>query len=470
MTSKISTLAPGNVSRRPVWVLVVFTAAALLLGGCGGVREKKHGRLVLLVVMDTVRRDYVEPCGAKMPVTPNLRHLAERGTTFCGMIAPGSWTLPVHASIFTGSLPVEHGADLLETGKTVPGIGFVRIQPLGPRLPTLAEQFKRAGYQTALVSTNSVLNPATGLARGFEWVNVSSYPPGRAALAYPQVESLLDNGHLDASRPLFLMVNIIVAHSPYEAVPRGVDWLRPTSGPIRISYDPSKKGILYDYYNHLMGENERGFLSQLRANYAWGVHLADEGLGGIQEVLRSHGWLRDDSIVAVTADHGELLGEHGELEHGRSVDPEVLDVFAILRGPGFDAGVRRDVVTQSQDLYPTLLDAAGILATSMPAHAVDLKNASSSRIAISTSEKDPLWMTLTGGKGGTARLVAAQTRDERVVWSSVSGFSGDYGEQPDSPLEEVVAQVASHSLPVAAGEMQMSEDLRSQLKALGYVN
>ncbi|MBW1872288.1 MAG: sulfatase-like hydrolase/transferase, partial [Deltaproteobacteria bacterium] len=104
--------------------LLLFSCVFLICGGCQTQKDqsqandkKKQSRprqatrptlerpTVLLVIMDTVRRDRITPCGYKKPTTPNLEKLAGRGTTFCNMLTPGTWTLPVHASIFTGRFP-----------------------------------------------------------------------------------------------------------------------------------------------------------------------------------------------------------------------------------------------------------------------------------------------------------------------------------------------------------------------------
>ncbi len=95
--------------------------------------------------------------------------------------------------------------------------------------------------------------------------------------------------------------------------------------------------------------------------YAWAVHHSDVELGEVLDSLRSHGWLdRSESFLVVTSDHGEFLGEHHLLDHGRTVDPEDVDVFAVVRGAGFPPGSRDGSLVQSQDLFPTLLAAAGL--------------------------------------------------------------------------------------------------------------
>lgn len=113
--------------------------------------------LVLFVVLDTVRADHTSLCGHDRPTTPFLQALAgQQGWSHtCGLVTPGTWTLPSHASFFTGLLPTEHR--LITKG-----------HPLPPGVPTLAERFAAEGYQTVLLSANPTLNKASGIGRGFE--------------------------------------------------------------------------------------------------------------------------------------------------------------------------------------------------------------------------------------------------------------------------------------------------------------
>ncbi|MHC4946157.1 MAG: sulfatase-like hydrolase/transferase, partial [Planctomycetota bacterium] len=275
---------------------------------------------IVLVVLDTVRRDRVQPCGYPLPTTPNLVKLAARGTTFCGMVAPGSWTLPVHASIFTGRIPTDHGADFAPDGAPVPGLEVLSVASLPPELPTLGEQFRDVGYQTVLVSGNPVLHPSIGLARGFELIHVASeFGLGPAADIYPAAERILTGGEIDRSTPLFLFVNIATAHGPFERVPAAVDWLPETREVIDL-FRPLPKPLFWRFHTGAMETHEEdAFLADLRAAYDWGVRLADDALGRILFLLEREGWLDDRSLIAITSAHGELLGEHHLLDHGRTV-------------------------------------------------------------------------------------------------------------------------------------------------------
>lgn len=432
-----------------------------------------HGRLVALIVLDTVRRDHVEPCGDSRPITPSLQGLATAGTTYCGMVAPGSWTLPVHASMFTGRLPLEHGADTSAGGIPTPGLKDAVIHPLDGRFPTLAERFKAAGFQTVLVSGNPVLHPATGLSRGFDLLSVSEFAVGKSAFVHSRVRQLLESDQVDPRRPLFLFVNIIVAHNPYERVPEGVSWLSPTPSMIEFTQTIAGETLLKRIYRGEFEGDESAFMSDLRANYAWGVHLADEDLGSVLDYLRRSGWLRRDSVVAVTSDHGERLGERGRFGHGASVAPEVTHVFAVMRGPGFAAGRRVDSLNQSQDLFPTLLEAAGLRPQTELPDATPLTGGGEKRIAITTSEPDANRLEATDGVEGADRLVALESPVGRLEWSSRTGFDAEHSSGTMSEdMRRLALRIAARTKETMERQRpeRMPPDLEKQLKALGYVN
>ena len=131
---------------------------------------------VVLVVLDMLRADRLSLCGATRPTTPNLSRLRDEGgaATSCRAYAPGTWTLPSHASFFTGEEVPVHGADSLldPTDKESVSLWGDHVRPLGQGLPTLAERLGTAGYRTVLVSGNPIVSKwaATGLTRGFDTV------------------------------------------------------------------------------------------------------------------------------------------------------------------------------------------------------------------------------------------------------------------------------------------------------------
>ena len=270
---------------------------------------------MVLVVLDTVRADHTSLCGYSRPTTPTLEALAERGSCTCGAVSPGAWTLPSHASYFTGKPVLEHQADFAEGGGFRTSQLAAAIRPLDGRWPTLAEQLQRRGYQTFGVSANPVLSLGSGLQRGFD--RFLSCRPGPKCPGSPmnrRVLGLLDEARTD--RPLFLFVNYIDAHWNWSAVHAGVEWVPPTP-----AFGALESPALANQFlsGSLRGQHARSFLQRRRDLYDWGVFLADQSLGQLLGELERRGWFSAGYRLVVASDHGELLGEHGLLDHGRSL-------------------------------------------------------------------------------------------------------------------------------------------------------
>lgn len=261
--------------------------------------------LVVLVVLDTVRADHTSLCGYDRPTTPLLAELGARArASTCRAYAPAAWTLPSHASYFTGVDPLTH--DVLAPGA-----------PLAASYETLAETFGARGYQTRLVSANPTLGvPAPGLDQGFERSDVAArlVSPLRARFG-PTLAAVLDD--VDRSAPLFLVVNLFDAHDPFPPIPKGVPWARP-QGPVAYNpWDRTDANPYHAFVTRSMPEPARPrWLARVRDGYDHGIRTADRHLGGLLKHLADRGWLARPHRIAIVSDHGEYLGERGLLRHG----------------------------------------------------------------------------------------------------------------------------------------------------------
>jgi choline-sulfatase len=286
--------------------VVAAAAAGLLL-----LRARTRPN-VLLVTVDTLRADHVGCYGDPAAATPVLDALAARGVRFATAIAHAPLTAPSHASILTGLLPLGHG--VRDNGSFV--------LPSSPT--TVAEVFHAAGYRTAAFVSGFPLDHRFGFARGFDTYDdrlQRGRDPRRAAYV-ERTAADVTRAAVDwirsAPAPWFAWVHYFDPHAPYEP---------PADLARRFASSPYDGEVAYV-------DRELGRL----------LAAAEPGPPG--------------TIVLVTSDHGESLGEHGEATHGVFVYDATLRVPWIMAGPGLPRGRVAPVVARGIDVAPSLLDYA----------------------------------------------------------------------------------------------------------------
>ena len=306
---------------------------------------------VLCVVLDTARADALEPYGAPPGSTPTIADLAARGTALPEAFASACWTLPSHASMFTGLLPRAAGLARAPGGKP----HGARPVLEGHRDRLLPEVLRRAGYRTAAVSSNLWITERSGFGTGFdEFIGVET---GRQALlhrgdrrsrmrwALEGVRARADDGAAEAERvlgrmiderpeqPCFWFVNLTECHSPY-LPPRPYNDLPPLDR-LRAAEEARRHLTLDAIWRACAG----GFdvpdeaLERMHHLYRRSVRALDDWLGRVLAHLEEAGIL-EDTLVIVTSDHGENFGEGGLLAHAFSLDDRLIRVPLVLAGPG----------------------------------------------------------------------------------------------------------------------------------------
>lgn len=319
---------------------------------------------VVLVVFDTARRDRFGCYGYGRPTTPTTDTLAREGAVVETMISNAPWTLPSHASLFTGLYPSEHGAQW-RTGRR-----------LAPRVrTTMAELLRAAGYETVCATGNGLISATTGLARGFDrYVHRSQLDRGWRRRAR-QARRLLVGGDAGGRRlnawlretlprvrsPMFLFVNYLECHWPY-APPRRLH--RAVGGP-RLS--PSEELRLRQTLARRIGPwdaiatADEETLAVYSSLYDGEHRNADELLEELLDVLRRSGHLREgETVVMVTSDHGEHIGEHGLADHQASLDDHLVRVPFVAWGPGVVPSGRMAGLYEFVDVLPSLAALLGL--------------------------------------------------------------------------------------------------------------
>jgi arylsulfatase A-like enzyme len=321
--------------------LLLASLCALGSGACHEV-PPASGPSILLFVMDTTRADAVSAYGRVSGTTPTLDGLARDGLLYAHAFASAPWTLPSHATLFSGLPPAQHG------------VGWRR-----PRVPDdlrlLAERLRDAGYDTFGFSENVWVSDYFNLAQGFQKF-VSYYFESRAAPEAP-ASAVADAlgawlGRRRGDRPFFVFVNVIDAHSPYRVRAENLFLPPGISGALAASIPQGPE-------SYLCRAPRRGALQVLRGLYLGDVRSADEKLASVLALLRAApGGERLVSVV--TADHGELLGEGGLVGHQFSLRNELLQVPLVVNGlPGIAPAVVETPV-QLADVVPSVLAWAGL--------------------------------------------------------------------------------------------------------------
>ncbi len=303
-----------------------------VLGGCADAVDL--GRIpppVILISLDTVRADTLSCYGGPEGATPRLDEFASSAVRFETCIASAPWTLPSHASMFTGLYPLEHSAHSFLPG---PGHQGDNVFALHPRFETLAEALGARGYATAGIVANSIyLRPGLGLDAGFQTWDVRRQPGAKVtdrALAWLDET---DGG--DPARPRFLFVNYLDAHRPYAT-------LDPNDRP-REALDALIDQVM------VRGDEPGELGARVRQMHQGAVRQLDVEVGRLLDGLKERG-LFDSAIIVITSDHGEAFGAHGTVEHSKDLYEELVRVPLLVKGPLQNVGSESKVPASSVDV------------------------------------------------------------------------------------------------------------------------
>lgn len=287
--------------------------AALLVLSCAPSPPRPARPNVLLITLDTVRADRIGAYGYAGAATPRLDALAKRGVRFASAMAAAPITAPSHASMLTGLNPPRHG--VRDNGSFA----------LAVSVPSVAEAFQRGGYRTGAFVSGFPLDRRFGMSRGFDVYDdrlARGEDPRRAPYVERQAGPTTDRALAflasNDGRPYFAWVHYFDAHAPYDA---------PEPYAARFASSPYDGEIAY----------------------------VDAHVGRVLDATS-----KSPTVVLVTADHGESLGEHGESTHGVFVYDATLSVPFLLAGPGVGSGLVSRLLARGVDVAPTLLDLAGM--------------------------------------------------------------------------------------------------------------
>lgn len=311
---------------------------------------------ILLISLDTLRADHLSSYGALRETSPVIDALAARGIRFTSAEAANNWTLPSHMSIFSGLTPAAHGV-LPDMGQVRGYLHPDRKLPLSaaPGLRLFPQALADAGYRNAAVTENGWVSGRFGFNRGFRVFrsDLRGSLDRTAAAALEQLELSGERG------PWFLFVHTYTAHQPYHAPEEyRLRWARP--GHVGFAW-PRARVPISDYYRFRapVFPPAPSDIGAFRDLYDGQVAWADSLVGTLVDWLEERGLL-EQTIIAVTSDHGEEIFERGQFDHGDTLHEEVTHVPLVLAGGGLPQGKVVGTRVSLVDLSATLLDLAGL--------------------------------------------------------------------------------------------------------------
>jgi arylsulfatase A-like enzyme/Tfp pilus assembly protein PilF len=421
------------------WALAAGAVALLVAGSFWVARVAKAPPNVLLVSIDTLRADHLGCYGYAAAETPTIDGLAKKGLRFERAATVTPLTLPAHCSLMTGKFPASHG--VRDNG------GFY----LGEDQPTLAKVMKGKGYRTGGFIGAFVLDSRWGIQQGFERYfddfDLSKFQGTGMDTVQRRGDEVVDHAieWLEGGdkRPFFCWVHLYDPHTPYEA-----------PEPFSSRFPDALPGP-YD------------------AEIAW----SDSLVARLLEFLDKKGWL-SRTLVVVVGDHGESLGEHGEMTHGFFIYDATIHIPLVISGPGVPVGVVPDQV-RIVDVMPTILD---YLHTPLPTGVQGvslLPIARGQHLALQAISETYYpryhygWSELVGLRDGRFEFVRAPRRE-------LYDLRGDPSEGQDlslqdparadglaSALEAALARMSKAA--GSAGPQRIDPETEERLAALGYV-
>lgn len=440
-------------------VLLVLNGPRLLAAATRPAADNRPD--VIFISIDTLRRDAVGAYGGPDGVTPNLDRLAASGVRLDDLRAPASWTLPSHAAMLTGRYPWALGL------RTV-------ADALSPSAQTLAEILAARGYDTYGVVTHLFVDAPYGLAQGFDRFDhpSSERADDTVALAMRWLQKRR------ADTPAFLFLHFYDPHWPYRPPAEAPGWLLAETK-TADRHEVDRHNDAFDLIAALRG-GPPALTATAQALYRAEIWAVDRALGRLFARVSGSG---RPAIVVVTADHGELFGEHDMYGHGLTLFEDEIRVPGLIAGAGIPAGRVLTGPCGLIDWAPTLLDRLGL----PPAVGVD--GVSLNAALLSAEPLPPRWL---GGENFS--LTKAPVRyATNNSWKWLSGLSQeikktrvDYPEAwyrlTDDPRETTnrlgepgTPEIAA-LLPVlfvgqgsSDASVNISPNQRDKLRQLGYL-
>ncbi len=433
---------------------------------------------IVLVLVDTLRRDYLGFHGFEGEISPNLDWLAKESVVFENAFSQAPWTKPSVASLFTAFTPDRHGLDNHE-GLLGPRVNEALATGVLPaEAVTLAEALKAVGYRTAALVANPWLDARYGFDQGFDSYEIVETLPSMLERA----RGLVGEG------PFFLYLHFMDVHGPYDAPEEDFEAMA-KSASLDVRSRPGDRVELPAYLRGIpwFGDEEfesRGFdevisfrltrSHTVRARYAGNVRDFDRRIAPYLNEIRNSA-LNDSTMVVLTSDHGEELLEHGGFDHGFNLYDHQIRVPLLIRAPGArDSGRRVHQAANLVDVMPTLL----ALANAEVPKRVDGRNLFAADVTFEPSfsaatkhregvraVRTERYKLILDGKTGTASLFDLETDPAEFH---------DIAAADEATTKELLGLVSRHIDEASRSRLRperaaIPDEIRKRLEALGYL-
>jgi len=436
-----------------------FLSLLVLMAGIGCVRNSSQPD-VFIIIIDTLRADHLSCYGYDRLTSPCIDSLAAEGTLFTRCQAQSPWTLPSHATIWTGLTPVSHQA----------GRRADQTYGLDSELSTIATILKDNGYITGGFVNVAILRREFGFANGFDHYNINMTGHGRAGETVDEVLTWLHENRGNP-RPFLVVIHLFDPHSPYSPpppfdtlfCPEGVDgfdsWEISSDGTI---LNPEDK----DHFVHLYDDE---------------IRWTDSQIGRLFSGLRYLG-MADNSIIIITSDHGEEFLEHGYVGHGHTLFQELLHVPLIIAAPGVQHGVRDSSLTGQVDILPTLLylldiehdgnfEGMNIISDQIPSDRSVFSSGCDlifvDRCSLVVVDRENIWSLASVLQSEKKAIMDMRTLDG-IMFDLTQDPDEEYPLTPDEFLQQ---QLEMYWTTPPLGRLMpvQSDDIDEQLRGLGYI-
>jgi arylsulfatase A-like enzyme len=454
--------------------LAVLSAAMAVIGRASGSKGDERAPPaarrpdIVLVTIDALRADHLSSYGYQQFTSPAIDAFARRAARFTNAIAQAPYTKASIASIMTGQYPSAHKTVTASVPFPETMTGHLTTAPivtdvLPSSMTTLAEALRATGYQTLGFTANPFLIEAFGFARGFD--RFRFYPGTDFARGERLVADAVDAARdADGRRPLFTRVHFMEPHSPYTPPPL-------TAGMFRVGGSPQPIPSQVSIPGWLLPGSPRDLRPYVAA-YDDDISAVDAAVDTLLRELRTmRGWR--DTIVVLTADHGEQFLDHGGWEHGSNLHDELIRVPLVIQAPSSPAGVI-DAQVQLIDLFPTLLELAGapLPATSGRALEVlwDPKSPShpamSEIVGVQSTLREEGFKLIAFPSGQAQLFNLARDPHEKV---DVAAANPARVHAMQTALDRMRADALEAGRGVHTERVPIDPDVARRLRALGYV-